>query len=102
MPTQLDRDIFDVITYLVSSAPTSIQETPSLAAFRMLDAAQRLMTLVEQSDAFEPDEFLRSAQSEYLENFNFVMTDQERFNTWLATYVQSFAREALHRARGTS
>lgn len=102
MSAELDREIFEVITYLVSSAPTSLQETPSLAAFRMLDAAQRLMALVEKSDAFGPDEFLRSAQSEYLDNFNFVMTDQARFNAWLAEYVQSFTREALQRARGGS
>lgn len=99
MSHELDRQVFAIITYLVSSAPTSLQETPSLAAFRMIDAAHRLMTLVAANDAFQDDEFLRSAREEYEANFNLVMTDQDKFNDWMASYLQSFTREALRRAQ---
>ncbi|MQA02432.1 MAG: hypothetical protein GEV07_06805 [Streptosporangiales bacterium] len=99
MSENLDQEVFAIITHLVSSAPTSLQETPSLAAFRMVDAAHRLMELVEGSDAFQDDEFLRSARADYAANFNLVMTDPDKFDSWLAEYVQSFTREALRRAR---
>lgn len=98
MSDQLDQRVFEIITHLVSSAPTSLQETPSLAAFRMVDAAHRLMTLVADDDAFSDDEFLQSARAEYAAHFNLVMTDQDQFDSWLAEYVQSFTREALRRA----
>lgn len=98
MSAYLNQEMFKVITHLVSSAPTSLEETPSLAAFRMVDGASRLMALTEESDAFEDDEFLRRARLDYLDHFNLVMTDQEAFQAWLAQYVQAFTREARRRA----
>ena len=99
---QLGEDLFEIIVHLVSSAPTSLEETPSLAAFRMVDAAHRLMTLVEQNDAVADDEFLRAAREDYLAHFNLVMTDQAEFDAWLGEYVRTFAREALRRVRARS
>jgi len=99
---ELNQQLFEIITHLVSSAPTSLEETPSLAAFRMVDAAHRLMTLVEQNDAVADDEFLRAAREDYLAHFNLVMTDQAEFDAWLGEYVRTFAREALRRVRARS
>lgn len=98
MSSDLNQEMFKVITYLVSSAPTSLEETPTLAAFRMVDGAHRLMELAEGSDAFGEDEFLRQAHADYLAHYNLVMTDPQAFETWLAEYVRSFTREALRRA----
>lgn len=93
----LDQELFEVITHLVSSAPTSLEETPSLAAFRMVDGANRLMALAERSEAFADDEFLREARADYLAHFNLVMTDQVAFEAWLGEYVRTFTLEALRR-----
>lgn len=98
MSADVNQEMFKVITYLVSSAPTSLEETPTLAAFRMVDGAHRLMELAEASDAFVEDEFLRQAHADYLAHYNLVMTDPQAFETWLAEYVRSFTREALRRA----
>lgn len=98
MAGDLNQDMFEVITHLVSSAPTSLEETPTLAAFRMVDAANRLMALAGQSDAFQDDEFLRTARAEYLAHFNLIMTDPDAFEAWLAEYVRTFTSEALRRA----
>jgi hypothetical protein len=97
MSGQLDREMFKVITHLVSSAPVSLDETPILAAFRMVDGANRLMALAEQSDAFAEDEFLVAARQDYLAHFNLVMTDQVAFEAWLMEYVRGFTKEALRR-----
>ncbi len=97
MSGQLDREMFKVITHLVSSAPVSLDETPILAAFRMVDGANRLMALAEESDAFAEDDFLTAARQDYLAHFNLVMTDQVAFEAWLMDYVRSFTTEALRR-----
>jgi hypothetical protein len=99
MSGQLDRELFRVITHLVSSAPVSLEETPVLAAFRMVDGAHRLMDLAAASDVFPEDEFLSWARQDYLDHFNLVMTDQVAFEEWLTGYVQAFTREALRRVR---
>jgi len=97
MSEDLNQKLFKVITHLVSSAPVSLEETPILAAFRMVDAAHRLMALAADSDAFFDDGFLDAAQADYLAHFNLVMTDQVAFEAWLADYVRSFTVEARRR-----
>ncbi|MEJ3651939.1 DUF6092 family protein [Actinomycetes bacterium KLBMP 9759] len=92
-----DEQLFAVITHLVASAPTSLEETPSLAAFRMVDAAHRLMGLVEGDDPF-----LDAARADYLDHLDLVMTDQAAFDAWLGEYVRTFTAEALRRARANS
>jgi hypothetical protein len=94
---QLEREMFKVITHLVSSAPVSLDETPILAAFRMVDGANRLMALAEQSEAFAQDDFLTAARQDYLAHFSLVMTDQVAFEAWLMEYVRGFTKEALRR-----
>lgn len=98
MPHVLDRELFNVITHLINSAPLSFDETPVLAAFRLVDAAHRLMALAENSDTFSDDEFLREAHQDYLAHVNLVMTDEDAFQEWLGRYVARFTSEAKHRA----
>jgi hypothetical protein len=76
MYVDLNQELFKVITHLVSSAPVSLEEAPILAAFRMVDAAHRLMALATQSNAVAEDAFLAQAQTDYLAHFNLVMTDR--------------------------
>ena len=94
---ELDQQLFQVVTHLVSSAPVSLDETPILAAFRMVDGAARLMAMAEASDSFADDPFLTAARADYLAHFNLVMTDQVAFEVWLAGFVRGFTREALRR-----
>lgn len=98
MSTDVNQELFKIITHLVNSASTSLGETPSLGAFRMVDAAHRLIALTEGSNALE-SEFLREAQEEYEAHSNFVMTDQPAFDAWLSEYAGLFTEEALRRAR---
>lgn len=90
--------LFDVVVYLVNSAPTSLGETPSLAAFRMVDAAYRLLGILEHTTV-DPDqcEFLSRARADYEAHFNLVMTDQEAFAQWLPDYVRQCTEEAMRR-----
>ncbi|WP_028924712.1 DUF6092 family protein [Pseudonocardia acaciae] len=95
MPENLDRELFKIITYLVNSAPLSLEETPQLSAFRLADAANRLMALVDD------DEFLRAAGDDFRAHFNLVMTDQPAFEAWLADNAGRFTLETRRRELGT-
>lgn len=92
------NELFDVVVYLVNSAPTSLGETPSLAAFRMVDAAHRLLDLLERSTS-DPDQlaFLAAAKSDYQSHYNLVMTDQQAFQEWLPQFVRRCTEEAMRR-----
>lgn len=96
---QREEDLFDIIVYLVNSAPTSLQETPSLAAFRMLDAAHRLLGVL-QHTATDPEqqEFLAQARADYSAHYNLVMTDQVAFQRWMPDFVRLCTEEAMRRA----
>ena len=89
--------LFTVIVHLTSSALTCIEEPPVLAAFRMVDAANRLIQLSGQQGPPEADAFLGAAHADYLEHMNLAMTDQPAFEEWLADYGRSFAHEARRR-----
>lgn len=90
--TDESRELFATITHLVTSAPVSLDETPILAAFRMVDAAGRLMALGPPDD-----EFLRAAHADLTEHATLVLTDQAAFREWLDEFVRLFTREALNR-----
>ncbi|MEV6908684.1 DUF6092 family protein [Amycolatopsis sp. NPDC051071] len=95
--TEESRELFAVITHLVTSAPTSLDETPILAAFRMVDAAGKLMAL-----GAPDDEFLRAAHADFTDHATLVLTDQAAFREWLDEYVRHFTRETLNRTAATS
>nr|WP_042194749.1 DUF6092 family protein [Kibdelosporangium sp. MJ126-NF4]CEL21521.1 hypothetical protein [Kibdelosporangium sp. MJ126-NF4]CTQ95912.1 hypothetical protein [Kibdelosporangium sp. MJ126-NF4] len=95
--TDDSRQLFAIITHLVTSAPTSLDETPILAAFRMVDAAGRLMAL-----SAPDDEFLRAAHADLTDHATLVLTDQAAFREWLDEYVRRFTREALSRTASAS
>jgi hypothetical protein len=95
-PLTNQQALFDVVVYLVNSASTSLGETPSLAAFRMLDAASRILALIEPGNEDEAA-FLDAMRSDYDQHFNLVMTDQEAFQRWLPDHVRICTREAMRR-----
>lgn len=95
MDENLTEELTKVVVYLVASAPTSLEETPTLAAYRMLDAADRLIALL-TADGVD-DEFLASAQEEFRANSALAMTDQSAFLIWLDAYARAFARQSITR-----
>lgn len=98
--SRVEADLFDVVVYLVNSAPTSLGETPSLAAFRMVDAADRLLRILEQTSD-DPQElaFVSAARADFDEHHHLVMTDQEAFQRWLPDLVRRVTEEAMRRAQ---
>ncbi|MTD15013.1 hypothetical protein GIS00_13800 [Nakamurella sp. YIM 132087] len=91
----LEQELFEVIVYLVSSSVTSMTETPELATFRMIDAAERLMAI---STSRLPDDFLTAARADWEAHKMLVVSDQPEYLRWLDGYARSFVRKTLELA----
>lgn len=94
-----ERELFNVITHLVCSAPVSLDETRVLGALRLVDAAYRLMQLAAASTAFAADPFLDEARADYDAHVTLALTDQAAFVAWLGRFVERFTVEELARVR---
>ena len=94
-----EDELFEVVLYLVNSAPTSLGETPSLAAFRMLDAAHRLLAVLQrETDDQDRQRFADQARADFDEHHHLVMTDQVGFQAWMPDFVRLCTEEAMRRA----
>jgi hypothetical protein len=98
MDDDLREDTFKIIVHLVSSSVTSLPETPTLASYRMIDGADRLIRMLSERGA--ADEFLTWAHEEFVANVPLAMSDQAAFLTWLDGYARAFARESVARHTG--
>jgi Family of unknown function (DUF6092) len=94
-----DQELFNIITYLVCSAPVSLDETRVLGAYRFMDAANRLMLLAAGSTVFAADPFLDDVRADYDAHVNLGMTDQTAFTAWLGRFAERFTVEQLARTQ---
>jgi len=99
MSTEIDRELFKIIAYLTAAAANAFDETLALGAFRMTDAANRLMTLIEESEELADDEFMRAARKTFRETSNLVMTDEKEFRIRLERAAREITAESLRRMR---
>lgn len=100
MASELDDELFRVVTYLIGSASTAVAETLPLASFRMLEAATRLIAMAESHDALGSDPFLTHIRDDIAEHRTMVMWDQAGFLRWLPTLEHQMVREARQRNLG--
>ena len=97
MASELDDDLFRVVTYLIGSASTAVGETLPLASYRLLDAATRLIAMAESHGELSNDSFLAHIRAEIADHGNMVMWDQAGFLRWLPTLEHEMVREARKR-----
>jgi Family of unknown function (DUF6092) len=95
--SQLDDELFRVVTYLIGSASTAVAETLPLASYRLLDAATRLIAMAESHDALSSDTFLTHIREEIADHGTMVMWDQAGFLRWLPTLEHEMVHEARER-----
>jgi hypothetical protein len=98
MTDEFDEELFSIMTYLACSAALSLDETPSLAAYRMVDATKRLMALVEGEGHHSKDPFLAQMLEKCQDNMDLVMTNQPMFDIWLSELARNFTLETRRRA----
>ena len=81
MENGLERGIFELLCYMIVSARNLDQETKMYGPFRLVDAASRLIEILEESGI--GDEFLSQVRSMIEANKYKVMTDKEGFLAFL-------------------
>ncbi len=81
MENGLEKGIFELLCYMIVSARNLDQETKMYGPFRLVDAASRLIEILEESGI--GDEFLSQVRSMIEANKYKVMTDKEGFVAFL-------------------
>jgi len=81
MESRFDKEIFELICYMVVSARNLVHETKMYGPFRLIDACSRLITTLEEEGSC--NEFLGRVKTEIEANKYKVMTDEEGFVTFL-------------------
>lgn len=81
MENGLERGIFELLCYMIVSARNLEQETKMYGPLRLVDAASRLIEILEESGI--GDEFLSQVRSMIEANKDKVMTDKEGFVAFL-------------------
>ncbi|WP_235734400.1 DUF6092 family protein [Nocardioides alcanivorans] len=94
---KINDEILRVATHLVMSSALSLHETPTHAAFRMVDAANRLVLLISGSMDGDDEGFLATARHAFDTHFGLAMTDQQAFADWLDEHSRAFAENTMRR-----
>ncbi len=90
--------IFELISYMVVSARNLLDETPLYGPFRLVDAASRLIALLEQ--AGEAPSELKTLQEKIESGKYSVMQGREEFQRYLDSLVEAIVdKMILHEKR---
>jgi hypothetical protein len=86
--TALEAKVFDLIGYMTSSARNLIDETPAYGPFRLVDAASRLIALLEESGVQSPR--LAALRREIDAGKYSVTVGPDEFKAFLDALVDTF------------
>lgn len=81
MEDKLEKEIFELICYMLISAKNLDRETKMYGPFRLVDAASKLIEILEKNGIC--DEFLSQVRTMIEDNKYKVMTDKEEFVPFL-------------------
>ncbi len=90
--------LFELATFLATSARGCIDEPPSYGPFRLIDALSRLIDLPKYSACLSEDKFLKDVKKEVDEKKYLVMSDMKEFHRFLEELVSRFAIELKKRS----
>jgi hypothetical protein len=98
-----EEDLYELLSFLVSSAHLNVGEPRLYCSFRLIDAACRLIGFALESGRLEDDGFLREFKDDADRKKLLMMTDEERYLQFLEDATRNVAREMKSRAtaRGT-
>ncbi len=85
MEDKLEKEIFELICYIIVSARNLDQETKMYGPFRLVDAASKLIEILEKNGIY--DELLSQVRTMIEANKYKVMTDKEEFVAFLDDLV---------------
>ena len=86
-------DLYDLLSFLVSSAHLNVGEPRLYGSFRLIDAACRLIGFALESGRLEGDAFLCEFKEKADERKLLMMTDEEGYVQFLEDATRDGARE---------
>lgn len=90
--------LFEIATFLATSARGCIDEPRLYGPFRLIDALSRLLDLPKYASCLSEDPFFDQIKKEIDEKKVLIMSDVEGFQDFLDHLVQEFARELKRRS----
>jgi hypothetical protein len=92
-----EEELYEVLSFLVSSAHLCVTEPRFYGTFRLIDAACRLIGLALESGKLEDDQFLREFKEDADERKFLLMTDEEGYFRFLEDATRKMAKEMKRR-----
>jgi hypothetical protein len=93
-----EEDLYEMLSYLVTSAHLTVHEPRLYGTFRLIDAATRLMGFALDSGQVEDDSFLREFKENADERKMLQGEDDESYIQFLEEATRMLAKEMIRRA----
>ncbi len=95
-----EEDLYDMLTFLVTSAYGCVEEPRLYGTFRLIDAATKLIGFALDSEQLKEDQFLREFKADADKGKHLMSTDDEKYVRFLEDATRTLAREMKRRATG--
>ena len=93
-----EENLYELLSFLVSSAHLCVTEPRYYGTFRLIDAACRLIGFALESEQLEDDQFLREFKGDADRNKFLLVTDEEGYFRFLEDATRRVAKEMKRRA----
>jgi hypothetical protein len=93
-----EEDLYEALSFLVTSAHLCVTEPVLYGTFRLVDAASRLIGLALESGELEDDRFLREFKEDADKRKLLMMADEEAYFEFLEDATRRMAKEMKRRA----
>ena len=93
-----EEELYELLSFLVSSAHLLVNEPENYGSFRLIDAACRLVGFALEGGCLEDDQFLREFKEDADQKKLLLLTDQEAFLQYLEDATRNVAMEMKRRA----
>jgi hypothetical protein len=93
-----EEDLYEALSFLVSSAHLCVIEPRTYGTFRLIDAASRLIGLALESEELADDQFLREFKEDADRRKLLMMTDEKGYFQFLEDATRKMAMKMKKRA----
>jgi len=93
-----EEDLYEMLSFLVTSAHLTVHEPRLYGTFRLIDAATRLMGFALEGGQLEDDAFLRAFKEDADERKMLQGEDDEAYLQFLEEATRTLAKEMIRRA----
>lgn len=93
-----EEDLYEMLSFLVTSAHLCVEEPRLYGTFRMIDAATRLIDYALEGRQLKEDQFLRGFKEDADKGKRLMMTDEQNYVGFLEDATRTLAKEMKRRA----